>query len=169
MSTLQQKRAALAWLSQKFIGAIETRPNGGQLVEMFQKAVDGTSSGEPWCVGFVQFCVKAVDDLSVLLNGGGRKAEICQTEWTHDLFHKSPHKPTDPRIGDIVVWQSDSNANRGHCGIIVELSSAGLVTVEGNTAAGTGDQREGDGVWKKRRYAGNIPGFTRLGYVGVWE
>lgn len=168
MSTLAKKRMALAWLAQRFVGAVETRPNGGPIVEMFQRAVDGTSSGEPWCVGFVQFCAKAIDDLSVLLNGGGNNCELPPTEWTIDLYHKSPHKQGDARIGDIVVWQSDVNSNRGHCGIIVELSSAGLVTVEGNTAAGTGDQREGDGVWKKRRYAGNIPGFTRLGYIGVW-
>lgn len=169
MTTLAQKQNTVAWLARKFIGAIETRPNGGPMVEMFQRAVDGTASGEPWCVGFVWFCVQAVDDLAVLLNGGAQNSRLHRTEWTIDLFEKSPHQYDDPAIGRVVVWQNEVNENRGHCGIVVDFVGDSIVTIEANTSAASGDQRDGDGVWLKKRPGGKIPGFKRLGYLGPWE
>lgn len=169
MTTLAQKQNTLAWIARKFVGAIETRQNGGPIVEMFQKAVDGISSGEPWCVGFAWFCVQAIDDLSVLLNGGSANSKLFKTEWTVSLWDDSPYKYNEPQIGRIVVWRHDINPNRGHCGIVVGVHDDGITTVEGNTSATSGDQRDGDGVWEKKRPGGNIPGFTRLGYLGPWE
>lgn len=169
MTTLAQKQDTLAWLAQKFVGAIETRPNGGPIVEMFQKAVDGISSHEPWCVGFAWFCVQAVDDLAVMLNGGAANAALYRTEWTIELYEKSPYRYTDPKNGRVVVWQHEMNPNRGHCGIVIGTDGGDLFTVEGNTSAGVGDPRDGDGVHKKLRVGGNIPGFKRLGYLGPWE
>lgn len=169
MTTLAQKQNTLAWLAQKFVGAIETRANGGPMVEMFQKAVDGISNGEPWCVSFAWFCIQTIDDLAVLLNGGAANSVIYRTEWTIDLYNKSPYKYDNAVPGRIVVWQNDINKNRGHCGIVVDVAGEDIMTVEGNTSAASGDQRDGDGVWKKKRPGGNIPGFTRLGYLGPWE
>jgi len=169
MTTLAQKQNTLAWIAQRFVGSIETRPNGGPIVEMFQKTVDGISSGEPWCVGFAWFCVQAIDDLAVMLNGGAANSKLCRTEWTIALWNDSPHKYSDPSLGRIVVWKNDINPNRGHCGIVIGVDGNDIITVEGNTSAAIGDQREGDGVWKKKRPGGNIHGFTRLGYLGPWE
>ncbi len=170
MTTLAQKQNTVAWLARKFVGAIETRPNGGPMVEMFQRAVDGKSSAEPWCVGFAWFCVQAVDDLAVLLNGGAQNAALYRTEWTIELYNKSPYKYTDPAIGRVVVWQHEMNPNRGHCGIVVDRVGDSIITVEANTSASeNSDQRNGDGVWLKTRPNGNIAGFKRLGYLGAWE
>ncbi len=169
MTTLAQKQNTVAWLARKFVGAIETRPNGGPMVEMFQKAVDGVSTGEPWCVGFAWFCVQAVDELAVLLNGGAQNAALHRTEWTIDLYRKSPYKYTIPEIGRIVVWKNIINPNRGHCGIVVDKVGDSVITVEGNTAISSGDQGDGDGVWLKKRQFGDIKGFERLGYLGPWE
>lgn len=169
MATIEKKELALAWLARQFVGAIETRPNGGPLVEKFQRAADGVSSGEPWCVGFVQYCVHAIDDLSLLLNGGQSKNDLHQTEWTIALHEHSPHKYDEPQLGRVVVWQSNANENRGHCGIVTEVVGSDVYTVEGNTSLASGDQREGDGVWQKVRHKGELKGFTRLGYLGVWR
>lgn len=169
MTTLVQKQNTVAWLARKFVGSLETRPNGGPMVEMFQKAVDGVSTHEPWCVGFVWFCVQAVDDLAFMLNGGAKNTALYRTEWTLDLYKKSPYKYTDPKVGRVVVWKNIFNSNRGHCGIVVDVSGENVITVEGNTAAASGDQGDGDGVWLKTRQFGDIKGFERMGYLGPWE
>ncbi len=169
MATIEKKELALAWLAKQLVGAIETRPNGGPLVEKFQRAVDGISSGEPWCVGFVQYCAQAIDDLALLLNGGMSQHALARTEWTIALHEQSPLKHVDPKLGRIVVWRSVANENRGHCGIVTEVVGSDVYTVEGNTSLASGDQREGDGVWHKVRHRGDLPGFERLGYLGVWQ
>ena len=169
MASPSQKRIVLAWLAKNFVGAIESKPNGGPLVERFQKAVDGSAVGEPWCVGFVQYCANAVDDLSTLLNGGGFSHGLFKTEWTIDLYAKSEHKFKDAAVGRIAVWRHTINTNRGHCGIVTDVIGDDVHTVEGNTSSSAGNQRDGDGVWQKTRHAGNIEGFELLGYLSPWE
>lgn len=171
----------LVWLASQLVGVTENGANKGAMIERFQRAVDGVASGEPWCVGFVQHCVKEVDGLvdtiglaPLSMNGTvyvPGKQQLSPTEWTIGLWHSTPKhlRRERPASGLIVVWQSLKDANKGHCGIISSVASDAIVTIEGNTSPGFGDQREGDGVWKKQRDAGGIiPGFIRLGYLSPW-
>jgi hypothetical protein len=170
-----KKAIAIARISRSQIGMVETGSNAGFGISKFQRAVDGRAAGESWCIGFVQWCVKEVDSLFDSLDFKPWKLDrsvLPQTEWSIALWEGTPkaHRLEAPEVGAIVVWQSLSNPNQGHGGVIVGVDNvADIVTVEGNTGSNlTGDQREGDGVCLKSRMGGNIPGFKRLGYLKPW-
>jgi len=174
---INPKEGALAWLAEQFVGVTETKTNGGAMIEKFQRAVDGVASGEPWCVCFVQHCVKQIDELfdrALVTYPPSSHNVLFGTEWTIGLWESTPkaQRRLVPTPGCIVVWQHDSNKMQGHCGIITGVfmeptGGVSLRTVEGNT--GAVNQRDGDGVWQKQRVLGNIPGFTRLGYLAPWQ
>ena len=145
--------------------------NKGQVVEAFQKAVDGRAHGEPWCMSFVQYCLKQVDlTMDAILNKNTaphviEKTEHCLTSWykTTKLAHFE-----DPKPGRIVIWRHGTST-RGHTGvvIVVDKNSEDIWTVEGNTGPSDSTvQREGDGVYLKRR---NRNGTGRMKVVGFLE
>ncbi|MEI6806740.1 MAG: CHAP domain-containing protein [Myxococcaceae bacterium] len=125
--------------------------NRGQLVTLFQRAAGGLANGEPWCMAFVQFCIQAVDTLVADCEGSTQKS----------LLFKSEHC--------LCIWQQGQTAS-GHVGIIVDVNADGsIMTVEGNTSSGdAGNQREGDGVWLKRRCLGANASLKLKGFLRVW-
>lgn len=175
---IDNKKNMLAWFAKLWIGTTENGgSNKGQIVEMFQKAVDGKAQGEPWCMSFVQFCLKAVD---------AGMNEIAQATYPEHRVYKTEHCMTAyaqtpivcrgqlPEVGSIVIWcLLDANKKQttsGHCGIVVQVDANGDIhTVEGNTSTGKGDQREGEGCYLRLRKNGDVPGFVRIGYLKPWE
>lgn len=72
---------------------------------------------------------------------------------------------TEPKKGDLVLfdWEKDGLAN--HIGIFVDWIEKGksFSTIEGNTASSDkGNQSNGDGVYKKKRYIGSVLMFVNL-------
>lgn len=168
-----RKQRALAWLAQQFVGV--TEQGNASIVNKMRKAADGVAAGEPWCVCFLQHCSREVDELFELLQLDERHVlqGLAKTESTQALWNDAPERMrrADPVVGAIVVWRLLSEPSRGHCGIVTEVSDDRIVTVEGNTSAvaGTSEaERNGRGVWEKRRAGGDIPGFMRLGYLLPW-
>lgn len=173
MMGIEQRMRALAWFTKLWVGFHEEGgQNRGQVIELFQKAVDGKAQGEPWCASFLQFCVMRVDDLfDEISQVSLYRNKLHRTELCSDLYRYTPEecRLTDPIPGCVVVWsklQGGLPSAQGHCGIVTSLYEGGVVTVEGNT--GLGDQREGDGVAFKRRDKGDIPGFIRLAWISPW-
>ena len=168
---ITQKQAAMAWFARQLVGVNE---NGNSaIVTRMRKFVDGVASGEPWCVCFVQFCAGEVDELFGAINLPSGPALLAKTESTQQLWkdaNPATRSPL-PQPGNIVVWRLNADPTRGHCGIVIDASAESVVTVEGNTsavAASTEAERNGRGVWCKRRENGDIPGYTRLGYLNPW-
>lgn len=62
-------------------------------------------------------------------------------------------KRSSPRRGDVLIWRIPRKW-LGHAALITSVRPDGLVeTIEANTSrAGSGDQRDGAGVWTKRRF-----------------
>lgn len=162
---------ALRWVNFTELGS----ENKGQIVEAFQKAVDGRAIGEPWCMAFVQFCLKQVDHLVRYMEWipyatGGHElfsSEHCWTTWC-----KSPdyaRHPT-PFMGSVAIWKNVNNSS-GHTGIVIKRGEKDghFQTVEGNTSdSSLLSQREGDGVFLKTR-TGNISDSLRLiGFLNPW-
>lgn len=153
----------------------EVGENKGQVVEGFQKAVDGKAQGEPWCMAFVQFCLKQVDALARTMDwvtppDGGNllfHSESCWETWTRSPdFCRSYH----PFPGAIAIWRNVNNTS-GHTGIVTKLGAkeGEFHTIEGNTSdSSLADQREGDGVFMKLR-KGHLSSSLRLmGFLNPW-
>lgn len=152
--------------------------NSGQMVERFQRAVDGKAHGEPWCMSFAQFCIIAVDYLcgkmgipDLVLASGVYKTEHCLTLW-----NKTPnvHRITNPEVGCLVIYQYyDRRGNptsSGHVEIVTKIINLkSFISIGGNTGGPPGEVvREGDGVFQKTR---SIRGAGRMkvkGFVRVW-
>lgn len=169
-----KKATALVRVARSQVGIVESKNNAGFGVSKFQRAVDGRAAGEPWCIGFVHWCVREVDALFDALDFKPWKLDrnqLAATEWSIGLWEgtSKTQRLETPEPGCIVIWQSLTNPSQGHGGVCVGVVGADIDTVEGNTGSSlTGDQREGDGVWLKSRINGDIPGFRRLGFLKPW-
>lgn len=156
---LELVEEALCW-----IGTVEDKAKGdnkGDDVERFQKAVDGKSQSESWCMAFVQFLIKLIED-KYQIRCMVYKSEHCLT-----VYRETKHKLVkNPRPGDIVIWKVGDNGN-GHTGILKELLPNGrMITIEGNTSdSNAGDQREGDGVFEKNRSQLGTKEFKVMGFI----
>lgn len=155
---LELVEEALCWLGTK--EEKEKGDNKGTEVEMFQKAVNGIAEGEPWCMAFVQFLIKLIEDkysIQCLVF----KSEHCMT-----VFRNStPKVVKTPQVGDLVIWRMGNTAS-GHVGIIVRLLGDGrMETIEGNTSDSTSIERNGDGVYLKNRSMKGSDSFRIMGYI----
>lgn len=155
---------ALIAEATKWIGVMEKGgPNKGPEVERFQKAVDGKAQGESWCMSFVQFCVMEVEKRSEV-DSPLFRSEHCLTVW-----NKSPlylRLPADP--GSLVIWRHGDTAS-GHVGIVERIGKGGLLhTIEGNTGAGAGVVREGDGVYRRQRNPKGEGTMRVVGFLSPW-
>ena len=148
---------ALAAYAAQFAGVKEEGVNSGRWVKAFQRAVDGKAEGEPWCCAFVNYCLKGVDPLG---NGPSKvfRSESCAMTWqqTPGSLHIS-----SPKTGALAIWNVPGT-QRGHIGIVSDWDGGDtFLAWEGNTSAegASGSQREGDGVFERRR---PMAGYLKL-------
>lgn len=162
--------AALVTEARRWVGTKELGDNGGQYVEWFQKAVDGKANGEPWCLAFVQFCVRGVDAFK------GSRTLLAPTEHVLTCWRNTPAtaRISAPMPGCVVLWRKylDTEAtDQGHAGIVVRVDGSTMQVVEGNTGPcwGANIEREGDGVYEKtRRLSGPVGSMHLLGFLNPW-
>lgn len=84
---------------------------------------------DDWCAGFVSAMSKKCDLLSII------PAEVA----AHRLYQNmSTHKDRNytPKIGDIILYDWDSNNWADHIGIVCECSAGAITVIEGNTSGG---------------------------------
>jgi hypothetical protein len=166
------KKRALLFESGRWVGVTEKGgDNRGQLVEMFQKAYDNLAQGEPWCMAFVQFCVKNVE--AAYLAAFGKQdtpLKLFPTEHCLTCWARSPVecRLSLPVVGAIVIWQHGTSQN-GHTGVVTAVDgNGGFSTIEGNTGAGIGVVREGDGVYRRERSMGGAGDMKVVGFLLPW-
>ena len=146
--------------------------NHGQIVEAFQKAVDGRAGGEAWCLAFCMFCIQKVDAATDEIFQAAmpyrnilEKTEHCLTCW-----HKSPviAKFDEPDFGRIVIWQH-GESTRGHAGVVlkVEGDRKNMWVMEGNTKDPDGKVLV-DGVFLKKRSTKKNGNMRVVGYLQPW-
>jgi hypothetical protein len=166
---LPPKNKALIDFAQSFVGVHETSPNSGPFIEKFQ-SVMGKPHKEPWCVEFVRYCVEEID------RRFGTKTLLYKSASSQEVLNKTPQvaKITWPEPGCVVIWTLFDQAGKptqfGHAGIIKEvLDPNWMITIEGNTSPGPGIEREGDGVYMKRRHTKWIAGPLHVaGFLMPW-
>lgn len=165
-NSIPQLLEATVAKASEYIGTVEVGgDNSGPLVEMFQKAVDGKAQKESWCMSFVQHVIKSVSEPYSYLH----PTEHCMTAW-----NKTPAgcRIKSPVPGCIVIWQYYDKLGKptaaGHCGIVTKVHSDGFESIEGNTGAGQEVVREGDGVYRKRRFFAGTKKMKIVGYLNPW-
>lgn len=157
-------------LAKTFVGTKEEGLNKGKLIEAFQKAVDGYARGEPYCIGFIQYCAKLVDSEMGTVN------QLFKTEHSISLWDKTPKalRLKKPEPGCVIVWQKMKDGKptmQGHGGIVIQvLDSKRVQTIEANTSGGPGIKREGDGVYYRYRSVELVDGAAMklLGFIRCW-
>ena len=148
--------------------------NRGAQVERFLASVH-LSPGDPWCAAFVRHCLgKAAGFLGTELPAGfpdsgyvpdyGNWAK-SQGAWiTAGQAAQGDHQP---QRGDLICFYFEAKGRLAHIGIVTGTYPGGVTTVEGNTSDPAGVDRDGDGVYEKRRspyVLGARGGFIRLGF-----
>lgn len=138
-----------------------------ELVKDFREAIDGIDSGEPWCAGFVGYCLNKVKEMFCV------KSSLNISEGCLDIWNKNiDHQGNDPKVGFLVVWKL-SGTSHGHIGIIEEITSpTTFKTIEGNTSPTpeTPEQeRNGNGVFEKHRHIGDMGSFKLLGFLDPYK
>lgn len=119
--------------------------------------------GVAWCAQWAWW---------VLTQAGGASLvpKTASTVVMRDWFMKRGQWHTSgPRPGDLVFFRFPGNSNPvNHVGIVEGVETGGtLITIEGNTAGtAAGDQRNGGGVYRKRRLS-NIVGYARPAYTAA--
>lgn len=153
-------------VAAKYVGVHEVGgPNKGPDVERFQKAVDGKAQGESWCMAFAQFCIIEVEN-RYSIKSPVYKSEHCLTVWNQT---SSLMRLPKPEVGCLVIWRH-GKTSAGHVGIVETLNSDGtLGTIEGNTGAGAGVVREGDGVYRRTRSVTGSGDMNVVGFLRVFK
>ena len=165
------KKAAIDALAN--VGVTEQGGNNrGRYVETYLAAVD-LDPGDPWCAAFVRFRFEqAAKALKLTLPRSFPDSGYCPdfSGWGKNrklwLPVSSDESRDEVSVGDLCLFYFASKKRVAHIGIVVEVHPWGVWTVEGNTGpeAGDGVNRDGDGVYKKRRdwsELGSMGGFVR--------
>ena len=171
---IDQKAHKIAFLieeARRWVGVEEQGNNSGQLIQIWQKAIDAKAVQEPWCMCFVQSQIKTIDNLFYKVFGITNFSKVYQSEHCFTVWQKSPQeiKSKIPVPGAIAVWkQKDSTS--GHTGIVVSVNLAQKTfkTIEGNTSPGGGIVREGQGVYEKTRTMDGQGNLELLGFLTPW-
>ena len=104
------------------------------------------------------------------------KAKSYNCEYFANYFKNANSWYSVPQVGDLVFFRKfNSNGtvkyNFAHVGIVIEVTSTSITTVEGNTSGASGVISNGGGVCKKsysRNYK-SINGYGRPAYDEITE
>ena len=156
------------------VGVLEKPKNSnrGTEVEAYLKAAH-LAPGNPYCAalqvwGFKE-CIRALNldrDIYMPFPSQGNANKF------YDYAKKNGFEVLPcPKVGDLIVWQNPFKLWSGHIGCIIEINVDNnpncILTVEGNTSSSDkGNQRDGGGVFIKKRYL-NRPLSTTLVIRGL--
>jgi len=164
---LFKKRSSIRF-AQFFLGQEEKAGNAGFMDEVFEnqmKSIAGFKDFQQWCAYFVRFVMlsktKPVyhDYLEKLLSPS------TQLMWRNAINDETGNVSThdNPRVGDIVIWQSYRDSSKGHTGIVIKVNTSTFETIEGNVNSYSGKTSEGIVARKTHDFDGD--GMTLLGFI----
>lgn len=149
--------------------------NRGKSVETYQKAA-GAGPGDPWCACFAFYrLLMAALALGLSIpktftprayTPDWKSWAIANGYWTPVAVAQAAPLHT-VQVGDFAMFYFAAEGRIGHIGEVVAVHDWGVETVEGNTGpdAGASVERNGDGVYKKKRtwsQLGSRGGFVRI-------
>lgn len=136
------------------VGVTElTGNNDGPRVGAYLRAV-GLPEGYPYCAAGISWCYleaakfygKTKSFIPFPMTAGSQKV------YDHAIKYGKKSDSWEPVHGDFFIWRN-KNSYTGHIGIVDSIMTKGwITTVEFNTSSSnSGDQRDGGGVWRKKR------------------
>jgi hypothetical protein len=104
----------------------------------------------------------------VCITAGVKVPNVVSTRAGAEAFKKKKQWHTTPKIGDFVFFDfiDDDKTIINHIGLVIRCSEKQIVTIEGNTSAGS-SQRNGGEVMVKSRALGArsfVVGYGRPAY-----
>lgn len=168
------KKRFFAHEAQRWVGVKEVGgDNSGQLIEMFQRSVDGKAQREAWCLSFLFFCIQEVDKATnAILLQSTKPTELKPTKHCMTLLRNSQKQLLKtPEVGSIMLWEfirNGKSTDTGHAEVVIEVHKDHVVTVGGNTSDGSGVNRNGDGVYRRVRSVLGTPNMLVRGFLKVW-
>lgn len=157
------------------VGVIEEGDNRGRWVGLYQASV-GIPPGSPWCAAFVRFRFEAAAqrlgvDLPADFPDSGWVPSYVAWAKRHGLWLPvgvARENPSMVDVGDLACFWFTAKDRHAHIGIVVEDGKPwGTYTVEGNTGPDAGVERDGDGVYRKRRRWASLGirgGFVKINF-----
>lgn len=138
------------------LGTVESPPNSNRTK---YGAAYGLN-GQPWCAIFTWYVFQQA-------GLGHLHPKTAYTPTLADWYRARGQWSTTPRIGSLVFFDFPGDGvNRiSHVGLVEGINRDGsVITIEGNTSAGTsGSQRDGGGVYRRTRKVG-IVGYGHPAY-----
>ncbi|WP_103021455.1 CHAP domain-containing protein [Salinibacter altiplanensis] len=142
-------RPAVVDVALQEVGVTETPPgtNEGPRIEAYMEAV-GLPDGYPWCAGAVRWMMdQAETDRPTVRSAGATDYVTGASIEATDVLRGAEPVPA----GALAIWRR-GDTWKGHIGVVQRWRKQCGRTVEGNTSPGeAGPQRDGDGVWNRRR------------------
>ncbi|TSA40723.1 MAG: CHAP domain-containing protein [Verrucomicrobiales bacterium] len=130
------------------IGKTEkTGNNDGVFVDSVLASVGLEGTGAPYCAAFMRYCY----DVAGLRLVGPRSA--LAAVWVSNPSWTLARGGSMPLPGDAWGIYFPSKGRVAHTGMVEQWGDKVVTTIEANTSpsATTGDQRNGDGCWRKKR------------------
>lgn len=129
----------------------------------------GGSLNMQWCAAFVSWCfVKAygLENAKKLLCGGLHHYTPTGANRFKKANRYIKRGQGSPEVGDVVYFYSTSKGRIGHVGIVYDVDSTTVYTVEGNTSGASTLVTNGGGVRKKsyKLTSTYIDGYGRPNY-----
>lgn len=136
-------------------------------LDAIPKIYNGKKQGYAWCDVFVDWCfVQAygVEGMQYLL-GQPNKSLGAGCKYSANYFrNKNRFYTSNPRPGDVIYF--GKRGNESHTGIVENVVSGKVYTIEGNTSGAAGVVANGGGVFRKSYSVNNsrIAGYGRPPY-----
>lgn len=133
--------------------------NKGPMVELLQETI-GSADKEPWCMSFVQTCL-AYAEVKTGIKSPLFASEHCRSVWNETP--KDQRVKRSPIKYAIVIWGME-NSSSGHTGVVLDSAPGQwMKTCEANT--GGGSDRDGDGIFYKKRDWIRTGSLLKLGFL----
>jgi hypothetical protein len=136
-------KAQVVPVAELFVGWVRetTGKNDGPWVEAIQRTT-GNKKGDPWCASFVNWVLDiAYRDMNPL-------PATASCDVLLEFARKNQLLTSTPQPGDVFLVMRTKN-DAIHTGIVTEVKSDTVKTIEGNT--NREGAREGNGVWVRER------------------
>ena len=120
--------------------------------------------GYAWCCTFTQWLFLKAFGATEALKLLGVWTAYCPTA-ANTWKQMGQYYKSNPQPGDLIYFL-DSYGEQGHTGIVVDVDSNYVYTIEGNTSSDTGVVSNGGGVFRKKYSLGysRIDGYGRPKY-----